>query len=344
VIEPAGPWVPADLCPRLHRLAGGAAPEEADAWAVRHGIGPLLLAGGAEDPTGALAASRRRTEMAWQATTVHLERCLAALRATGVRTLVLKGAALALAHYPDPALRPMGDLDLLVSPAQWPAAARALEALDWVVEDTAEHGAALAGPGGARLELHGALASCPSVFPISFDDVYGRSVALAGFDGRRLGDEDTLVHLALHTAFQHGFRARLGHYVDLERLLGGPLDIRRLIVLATAARASRPLAASLAVAKVLLGLSPPADLDRSLDGHVPAALRGWMAEKSERPWELLDGPGLARARWLLADGLVCRARLLAGTLWPGRPDGSRGVSPWKALARGRRLLQHLQAR
>jgi hypothetical protein len=69
-----------------------------------------------------------------------------------------------------------------------------------------------------------------------------------------------------------------------------------------------------------------------------------MLEQAEHPWKLLEGLGLARARWELSDGTVCRARLLAGTLWPGRPDGSREVSPWKALARGRRLLQHFQAR
>lgn len=39
---------------------------------------------------------------------------VAALRAAGVEVVALKGAVLAFFHYPDPALRPMGDLDLLL--------------------------------------------------------------------------------------------------------------------------------------------------------------------------------------------------------------------------------------
>jgi hypothetical protein len=327
----------------VHRLARDASPGEPAAWAIPHGLAPLLLAAGADDPTGALAASRRRTEMAWQALAVHLQRALAAIEAAGVRALVLKGAALALSHYPDPALRPMGDLDVLVPPSGWRTAARALEALDWTMEDTAEHGAAFAGPAGARLELHGALTTCPGLFPTTFDGLYARSAPLGGLGGRRLGDEDALVHLALHAAFQHGFRARLGQYLDFERLLGC-IDGPRLLERAAAARARRPLAASLALVKTLLEVSPPAEVEARLGPDVPAPVSRWITASAGKPWTLLDGMGLARARWTLVDGAGCRARLLAGTLWPGRPDGSREVSPWKTLARGRRLMQYLQAR
>jgi hypothetical protein len=258
---------------------------------------------------------------------------------------VLKGAALAVAHYGDPSLRPMGDLDLLVTPEQWAAAARALEALDWTAEEPAEHGGAFWGPGGARLELHGALTTCPSVFPLAFDDLHARSQPLGGsFAGRRLGEEDTVLHLGLHCAFQHGFHARLGQYVDFDRVLAGRCDPDRVLSLASGARALRAVAASLSAATALLGPGPASRFAEPLSRHVPGAVRRWIAQADGHPWRLLGGFGLARARWLVADGAVCRARLLAGTLWPGKPDGSREVSPWKALARGRRLLQHLQAR
>ena len=39
---------------------------------------------------------------------------IVALRAAGVEVVALKGAALAFFHYPEPGLRPMGDLDLLL--------------------------------------------------------------------------------------------------------------------------------------------------------------------------------------------------------------------------------------
>ena len=214
-----------------------------------------------------------------------------------------------------------------------------LEALDWVAEEPAEHGGAFSGPGGARLELHGALTTCPSLFPLAFEDLYARSAPLGGgLAGRRLGAEDTIVHLGLHCAFQHGFHARLGQHVDFERVLAGPYDRSKLLALSTRARACRAVVASLAVAAALLGPFPSGML---LPHPVPERVRRWIAEAGDHPWRLLDGLGLGRARWVIAEGAVCRARLLAGTLWPGKPDGSREVSPWKALARGRRLLQHL---
>jgi hypothetical protein len=326
---------------RLRALADGADPRDPEAWAARHGIGPLLAAAG---ETGAvLQASLRRAEMAWQAGAVHLERCLRAFDAAGIPSLVLKGAALALSHYPEPALRPMGDIDVLVAPAQWAEAAGLLAGRDFSLEDTAEHGAAFTGPGGVRLELHGALVSCPGLFPLPFDLLLARSSPLGGgVPGRRLGDEDMFVHLALHAAFQHGFRARLGQYVDFTRLWGSSLDRRRLLGVASAAGALRPLAAAVAVAHRLLGAGPAEDLAASLTEHVPRGVRRWMDRLAPQPWQLLDGLPLARARFMLTRGAVCRARLVAGTLWPGRPDGSREVSPWKTLARGRRLLQQLR--
>src|SRR5262249_31693890 len=44
----------------------------------------------------------------------ELSRILASLRNTGIRTLVLKGGALAYTHYPAPFLRPCLDIDLMI--------------------------------------------------------------------------------------------------------------------------------------------------------------------------------------------------------------------------------------
>ena len=54
------------------------------------------------------------------------------LRAAGVEVVAIKGAALAFFHYPDPALRPMGDLDLLLrDPRDLERATAALVAAGW---------------------------------------------------------------------------------------------------------------------------------------------------------------------------------------------------------------------
>ncbi len=63
------------------------------------------------------------------------------LRAADVEVVALKGAALAFFHYPDPALRPMGDLDLLLAePGDLVRATKALEGAGWrALLDTPRH-------------------------------------------------------------------------------------------------------------------------------------------------------------------------------------------------------------
>ena len=64
-----------------------------------------------------------------------------ALRAAGVEVVALKGAVLAFFHYPDPALRPMGDLDLLLKdPRDLARATDALGGAGWrALFDTPRH-------------------------------------------------------------------------------------------------------------------------------------------------------------------------------------------------------------
>jgi len=57
----------------------------------------------------------------------ELERILAAFERADIPVILLKGAALAQTLYPDPALRPMSDLDLLVHPSAVSSAQRVLE-------------------------------------------------------------------------------------------------------------------------------------------------------------------------------------------------------------------------
>jgi hypothetical protein len=325
---------------RLFALCQAASPEDPAGWAVRQGLAPLLADAGLGG--GACDRARSRAAIVWQALAVHLERILPALEAASVPALVLKGAALATAHYADPAHRPMSDLDLLVARPRWRAAAAVLSALGFTLDDPAEHGAGFAGPGGVRVELHSALTTCPGVFPVRFAELHLRSVPLPpSLPGRRLGDEDLLLHAALHAGFQHGFRVRAAHYVDVARLAEAPLDWARLTALATGMRARACLAALFEVAGRLLPIREDPGFRQWRPRHLPAPIAAWQRGCEGVPG-LLDGLPLPRARWALAEGAVCRTLLLTGTLWPARPDGSREVSPWKALARGRRLIQHLR--
>ena len=64
-----------------------------------------------------------------------------ALRAAGVEVVLLKGSVLAFFHYPDPGLRPMGDVDLLLErPADLTRTTGVLESSGWrALFDTPRH-------------------------------------------------------------------------------------------------------------------------------------------------------------------------------------------------------------
>jgi hypothetical protein len=111
--------------------------------AEEHRLAPLLeqalgasagaaLGGAAALSLRALCALHRRRSRAQQAA---LREILDAFARRGLEVCVLKGAALAALVYPRPDLRPMGDLDLLVSPA------RGSEALELLRELGFEAGA-----------------------------------------------------------------------------------------------------------------------------------------------------------------------------------------------------------
>src|ERR1700676_5146884 len=60
------------------------------------------------------AEAQRQGWIRYQALAGKSARAIEALAAAGVPTMMLKGATLAASHYDDPALRPMGDVDMLV--------------------------------------------------------------------------------------------------------------------------------------------------------------------------------------------------------------------------------------
>lgn len=84
----------------------------------------LRRAGAAPERILGLRGQRRHTLVANEMLFRGVAPVIAALEDAGVRTVLLKGASLALRHYPDPGLRPMSDVDLLVAPGDLTRAVR----------------------------------------------------------------------------------------------------------------------------------------------------------------------------------------------------------------------------
>lgn len=157
------------------------------------------------------------------------------LAGEGIPSLALKGAYLAFHAYPEPALRPLRDLDLLVPADQALDAHRALASSGYAREGEYKGGAvawkaayrhlpALRAPvDNVLIELHTSIsAGGPSVEGAGgTEGLWQRRVTreVAGREVEYLGQTDTLLHLIHHSLFEH-------------RLNNGPLvlaDIHYLV-------------------------------------------------------------------------------------------------------------------
>ena len=135
-----------------------------------------------------------------------------ALVAAGATPLVLKGAALAYRHYPNPALRPRGDTDFLIPPQCREAAASALAALGYA-KDAGVEGEFVSYQATWTRETGNGIGHCLDVHwrinnsqmlarVLTYDELAARAAPLPplGPNARAVGDVDALLFACLHRA------------------------------------------------------------------------------------------------------------------------------------------------
>jgi hypothetical protein len=209
-----------------------------------HGVAALVLrsAGALGVPLPADTGSRLQeivTESVAfaMALDVELARVAHDLAAIDCRPLVLKGPAIARTIYPDPALRPYSDIDLLVPRGQAEHAAAALARSGYAerpfqAEVARRRRAPRSGASFHRLfvdgtrrvlvELHGDSLQI-GIWPAHEEDRWRRARPLPGVsDALMLGPEDQLLQLAVHL-HRHGV-SRLIWLKDIDLLARTPLD------------------------------------------------------------------------------------------------------------------------
>jgi hypothetical protein len=268
------------------RIDGVPPPLDAAGWAAfadtaaRHGVSALAhraLAGRGTVPSDVLRSLEAHTlknRLRNMRLYAHLAELLAALHAASIDVVVLKGAFLAQAVYPDPALRAMSDVDLLVRERDLERAASALRAMGW------REGDALPAGGhqlptfdreGVQVELHWTIEDDGAPFAIDIDGLWARAVPASIGRARALAlaPEDLLLHLCLHTAYGHGwkqFDGGLRHLADIDAVVrhyGPAFDWDAFVDRALAWRVERTVWLCLATATGLLhATAPPAVLDR----------------------------------------------------------------------------------
>lgn len=296
-------------------LAGDAPALTAETWdsvaitAIVVGLAPLLHWQIEQQQLAApplalakLAVTRQAHAQRNQAIAGQLAEILAACHRQHIPGIVLKGAILAPLVYPEPALRPMNDIDLLFMPDDLPRVAALLQELGYHGKTkAADHGPGItkhlstfrrAGGDGATpnpylsaaadrtVEPHGSLEE--AWFGLTVDitpGVWPRAIAteLHGQPASRLSAADTLLHLTVHAAFHVIMGASiLVQLYDIGRVLSvwrDELDWGQVIDLSRRARAEPYVVAGLTWAAKIYGTPvPPGPLAELKLACAPALL------------------------------------------------------------------------
>jgi hypothetical protein len=272
------------------------------------------------------AASRERTRRMLDGVVELLD----ALEDAGVAALPFKGAALAPLYYPDPLLRPLGDVDVLVRRADVERGVAVLRDLGYrFYSRSAEDEVYLRGERKANVwapdnvhpvEMHYALRE--EYAGLAYDlagEMWGSALRRPYWQGTTALVPDTpalLHHVCAHATSDWLIqRGRLMHLDDVRRLAArmdeASWDAFRAAVPPSGARFVYPI---LAFATRYAGPPIPRALLDSLARQTPVALRRWV-ERTELGATSLSntrsrsGLGLDMAR------LLARSRAERGRMW-----------------------------
>jgi putative nucleotidyltransferase-like protein len=237
---------------------------------------------------------RAETREAWVASQRLLDLALplvSDLRTAGVEVLLIKGAGLASSVYPQPALRPMGDLDLLIGPPGMDTARRVLASAGFrPVGETANpnlHSFGYEHADGLQVDLH-AYALLENVTPGADGGFFRRARLLPSsrVDARTLSAED---HFLLICA--HGLRWSstvpiywVADAVMLLRSAGATFDWRAVAAEAESRKLSHVLWRAAALLRTQFAATvPDSALDRLFRGGRGLRLRLEHAARLRQP-------------------------------------------------------------
>ncbi len=238
-----------------------------------------------------------------------------ALMGEGIPLRVLKGVATARLLYPDAGERDTGDLDLLVSEADFERAIdviAGLGAIDPAVQVPGRHFRSAAKertlmhPQGVEIDLHHRVQAVHRGSALSSEFLFeaGTEFEVAGVTVQALSATGQLLHACLHLACGD---TRLSTMADLLRLLNDPrLDIDRALSVAQAEGVAGYVAWAIERAE---DWSP-------LPERVVAAQRGYRVTRRDR-WTARYFQSHPRAAWLVdAVSTPDRVARLVEIVWP----------------------------
>jgi hypothetical protein len=250
-------------------------------------------------------------------------RLLTKLGDKGIEAILLKGADLRLRLYKDPATRPMGDLDLLVSPVSLGAVRNLLGNLGYTlllcrVNPRIGFGERYrvglhfqaSPPASLMVDLHWGLEGVAGYYRLPWARLAAQAQILdwEGISFKVLSPEHAFMHLCLHHYDEGNDALRL---VDLGLALTRlPLNWQLFLTEAAQCRCQAPLFVMLRGLEELLPRAIPPQVLKELGAYVPRAVERLVLRHSRHLLARLLGPLSHQRRpsaW---------AAYLASYLWP----------------------------
>ena len=312
------------------------------AWLIQHGLGALAYGHTSTyGPTSELRVCLQGDMFVAVAESSLKQTSLQAILRTfseaALPLVLLKGAALSLTVYADPAQRTMSDIDVWVQDADMAQAAQLMAGLGYVADLKGERPFALQRLSGGEIRFIQAGIQTSlvefhwSAFPgwwltrtaiVDDAEVWARREPLSNRPQVfQLSPEDTVIQLAVHTAVNHQFgMSALRTLVDIA--LTGEKRGVDWVVVAERARTWRVGTAMYTVLNLLDQLIGMDGLEEALTRLNPSARRMRLIRRFVTPESVLAGRDITSGwrRFLLLLLLVDRwrdaAKLVFRTLWP----------------------------
>lgn len=224
----------------------------------RSGVASLLPPAAAEKLRNSYYGNAARNALLYN----ELWEVLTALRKQRADVIVLKGAALAESVYPNRALRPMSDIDLLVRKEKVAEAQDRLIELGYRLQEGGDHyHFVFTKRSAVSVEIHWHIQRPTAPFKIDIDDLWERAqpASVAGVDALVFSPEDLLLHLCQH-ACKHELFGGIRPLCDIAQAVSfyaDQIDWKKVAALSTEWQMNPPLHLVLRLAGELLDAPVP---------------------------------------------------------------------------------------
>lgn len=214
----------------------------------------------------------------------ELHRLLNEFHQADTPVILLKGIFLAHVIYDDIGLREMNDIDILVKRSDVTPAFHTLSDLGYKSVPTIDsdgipnlisrhhHIPPMVKENTATIEVHWNITSPGESYTIDPEVVWrdAQPITISGKPAMMLSPEDLLLHLCVHTSYQHNFSFGLRPFVDIAEVVnhfGGQIDWDNVIKRAFRFRWDRGVFLALTIARDFTGAKIPADILAALKSN-----------------------------------------------------------------------------